>query len=72
MMRTYSVEKIVSKNGTVQLEALPFPPGELVEVIVLARKGSTPATRLRSLKGSVLKYEQPFEPVAEEEWDVLQ
>ena len=72
MMRTYSVEKIVSQNGTVQLEALPFPPGELVEVIVLARKGPTPATRLRSLKGSVLKYEQPFEPVAEEEWDVLQ
>lgn len=71
-MRTYRVEKVVSKHGTVQLEALPFPPGELVEVIVLARKGPTPAMHQRSLKGSVLKYEQPFEPVAQEEWDALQ
>jgi hypothetical protein len=70
-MRTYSVEKIVSKNGTVQLEALPFPPGERVEVIVLARKDPA-QTALRTLKGSVLKFEQPFDPVAEEDWDALQ
>jgi hypothetical protein len=72
MMQTYNVEKVVSKNGTVQLEALPFPPGELVEVIVRARKGSAPMARPRTLKGTVLKFELPFEPVAEEEWDALQ
>ncbi|HSN78528.1 MAG TPA: hypothetical protein VL334_25950 [Anaerolineae bacterium] len=71
-MRTYSVEKIVSKNGTVQLEALPFPPGERVEVIVLARKDSGQTANLRTLTGSVLKFEQPFDPIAEEDWDALQ
>ena len=68
-MRAYSVEKVVADNGTLQLEALPFPPGELVEVIVLVRKGK-PA-QISALKDSVLKYEQPFEPVTEEDWDVL-
>lgn len=71
-MRTYSVEKIVSKHGTVQLEALPFPPGERVEVIVLARKSPAQTANLPALTGSVLKFEQPFEPVAEEDWDALQ
>lgn len=71
-MHTYNVEKVVSKNGTVQLEGLPFPPGESVEVIVRARKAQAPATRPRSLKGTVLKFELPFEPVAAEEWDALQ
>ena len=69
MMRVYSVEKVISKNGTVQLDALPFPPGELVDVIVLARKSAADAARMGTLKDSVLKYERPLEPVAEEDWD---
>lgn len=72
MMRTYSVEKVVTDDGSVQLEALPFPPGELVEVIVQARKRPAQLARMRTLKGSVLKFEQPLEPVAAEEWDALQ
>ncbi len=31
-----------------------------------------PKACLRSLRGTVLRYEAPFEPVAENEWDVLQ
>ena len=72
MMRTYNIEKVVSKNGTVQLEGLPFPPGELVEVIVRVRKGPEPMARPHTLKGTVLKFEMPFEPIAAEEWDALQ
>ena len=70
-MRAYSVEKVVSPNGTVQLDALPFPAGELVEVIVLARKRYGRAQDLPKLKDTVVKYELPLEPVAEEDWDVL-
>jgi hypothetical protein len=68
-MRAYSIEKVVADNGTLQLEALPFLPGELVEVIVLVRK--TKPARIRALKGSVIKYEQPLEPVSAEDWDAL-
>lgn len=40
-MRAYRVEKRVTANGALQLEALPFSEGELVEVIVLAREEQT-------------------------------
>jgi hypothetical protein len=65
-MRAYSVEKVVSYNGTVQLEALPFSPGEIVEVIVLARKAPPAMANGLLLKDSVVKYDLPFEPVADE------
>lgn len=64
-MRINSVEKVISENGTMQLESLPFRPGELVDVIVLACKKSVDDARFHTLKDSVLKYEQPFEPVVE-------
>jgi hypothetical protein len=70
-MLAYSVEKVIAPNGTVQLEALPFPPGAVVEVIVLARKPSVKPARVQTLKHSVLKYDQPFAPVAAEDWDAL-
>ena len=70
-MFAYSIEKVIAQNGTVQLEALPFPPGEVVEVIVLARKTSAKLVPGGTLQHSVLKYDQPFEPVAAEEWDAL-
>lgn len=69
MIRVYSVEKTISKNGTLQLEALPFSPGEMVDVLVLARKTAADAPPMYVLKNSVLRYDQPFEPVAEEDWD---
>ena len=49
-MRVYSVEKVISENRTMQLDALPFPPGELVDVIVLARKKSVDRPRVHTLK----------------------
>ena len=70
-MLAYSVEKVVTQNGTIQLDALPFPPGEVVEVIVLARKPTAKPMPAPELKNSVLKYDQPFEPVAAEDWDAL-
>jgi hypothetical protein len=71
-MLAYSVEKVIAQNGTVQLEALPFPPGELVEVIVLARKPNQKPVPAQVLRHSVLRYDQPFAPVADEEWSALQ
>lgn len=71
-MRAYSIEKVVSDSGTVQLEALPFSPGEFVEIIVLARKAPPAIADRLLLKDSVVKYDLPFEPVATESWDALQ
>jgi hypothetical protein len=79
-MRAYRVKKMVSDQGKIQLEALPFPSGEIVDVIVLTsveqeidilpteESWRTPA----SLKGSVLDYIDPLEPVAQNDWFAAQ
>lgn len=68
-MKAYKVKKKVSSGGLL-LEALPFEEGELVEVIVLA-SGEVEPIKPISLKGSVIEYIDPLEPVAEQDWDVL-
>ena len=66
-MDTFHAKAIVEKNGKLLLNHVPFPEGKAVHVFVSATK---PATQI-SLKGSVLKYEKPFAPVSEEDWEAL-
>ena len=40
-MQAYSVEKVVAQDGKIQLDTLPFPVGETVQVIILPIKNST-------------------------------
>ncbi len=70
-MNAYRVEKQVAANGILQLDALPFQEGELVEVIVLAREARTRRPVSTSLRGKVIEYIDPTEPVAENDWGVL-
>ena len=70
-MRAYRVEKIVSQNGLLELSALPFQAGEMVEIIILSREKGLSRTVLYPLKGKVLKYENPTDPVAADDWEVL-
>ena len=70
-MRAYQVEKVVSQNSILELSALPFQPGEVVEVIILSREDKMRETNRYPLKGQVLKYENPTEPVAQDDWEVL-
>ncbi len=71
-MVVYRLETIVPQNSELLIKALPFLPGEAIEVIILAR--SLPGDTLPHfpLQGTILKYEDPTEPVTEAEWDVLQ
>lgn len=71
-MQTMRVEATVSKSGELQLKGLPFRPGEKVEVIVLPLHRLKAAAGRSSLKNTVLKYEDPTQPVAEQDWDALQ
>jgi hypothetical protein len=70
-MRAYRVEKIVPQNGVLELSALPFQAGEMVEIIILSRENGLSRTALYPLKGKVLKYENPTDPVASDDWEVL-
>ena len=70
-MRAYKVETTIPKDGVLALDALPFRPGEAVEVIILSRDEPPRETARGSLRGKVLHYERPTEPVADEDWDAL-
>ncbi|MEA2008539.1 MAG: hypothetical protein U9O54_05420 [Chloroflexota bacterium] len=70
-MEAYRVKKKVATNGILQLNSLPFREGELVEVIVLGQKREVPKLTHSPLRGKVIAYIDPTEPVAQDDWELL-
>lgn len=71
-MEAYQVEKRVEAHGVLHLNALPFREGKIVEVIVLAREGKVEESAVPSpLRGKVIEYIAPTEPVAQKDWELL-
>lgn len=70
-MQALRIETTISKNGELQVIGLPFRPGEKVEVIVLPLRRRKAAAKADGLKNTVLKYEDPTQPVALQDWDAL-
>ena len=70
-MQAYRVETALQKSGTLTLDDLPFQAGEVVEIIILSRSAETEPPRSYSLRGTPIQYAQPFEPVAQEDWEAL-
>lgn len=69
-MVTYRTETVVSRERVLVIRGVPFRPGERVEVIVLSRPSRMREERY-PLRGKPIRYERPFESVAEEDWLVL-
>ncbi|MFH0995053.1 MAG: hypothetical protein V1844_06085 [Pseudomonadota bacterium] len=69
-MEAYRIEKRVVRNGVLQLDALPFKEGDLVEVIVLGWKRNVSKSTSSPLRGKVIEYVDPAEPVAQEDWEL--
>jgi hypothetical protein len=70
-MQAHRIEAIVEPDGSVKLTALPFRPGERVEIIVLSAPSSAADKNEAPLYGTILHYDRPTDPVAEEDWEVL-
>jgi hypothetical protein len=69
MLPAHRIEAVLSEDGKLLLDHLPFRAGQAVEVIVLPASHPTPPGS--ALRGTVLRYDQPTAPVAEADWDVL-
>ena len=73
-LQAHRIETTLTQNGTLTLDHLPFQAGETVEIIVLttasSQNRSSPQDR-SSLRGTLLEYHDPLEPVAEQDWDAL-
>ena len=58
-------------DGTLTLDHLPFQAGQRVEVIVAAISAAVPEDDF-PLRGSVLRYDDPFGPACPlEDWEAL-
>jgi hypothetical protein len=69
MMRAHRIETVLLDDGRLLLDHLPFHAGETVEVIILSVSHAT--TPSPTLQDTVLRYEQPTTPVAEDDWGAL-
>jgi hypothetical protein len=68
MTPAHRVEAVLAEDGKLSLDRLPFRAGQTVEVIVLpAAQSPPPGTPLR---GTVLRFDRPTDPVDDAEWGV--
>lgn len=85
MRNAQTVETVVTvgSDGSVRIGGLPFRPGESVRVLLLPehtsiRRGHTQdeieqsRKRRERLKGTILRYDGPTDPVGVQDWEVLQ
>jgi hypothetical protein len=68
-MQAYRFETTLEQDGTLTLQELPFRAGERIEVIVFECPRAAKAGKLYSLRGTPIRYVDPTEPVAEEDWE---
>lgn len=69
-METHRIEKVIQSNGTIVLENLPFAEGATVEIIVVKSNVESDKNRY-PLRGTLYKYENPFELAVPEDWEAL-
>jgi hypothetical protein len=69
-MQAHRIEAIVEPDGSVKVAQVPFHPGERVEVIVLPAPKAAVADEEHPLRNSILRYDRPTDPVAEDDWEV--
>jgi hypothetical protein len=86
-MSAHRIEAQLNEDGRLVLENLPFEAGDLVEVTIVENKTTSngnyaelimQTSTARSddlnpypLRGKVIKYDSPTDPVGVEDWDGL-
>ncbi len=66
MTPAHRIEVVLLEDGKLLLDHLPFRAGQAVEVIIFPATCPPPPGNV--LKGAVLRYDQPTDPVAEADW----
>ncbi|MEA5503681.1 hypothetical protein VB735_11290 [Halotia wernerae UHCC 0503] len=80
-MNAHKIEVVLTEDGTLTLQDLPFHAGDAVEVIILETKTLQHQAQQLPQSGTnpypmhntqPYRYDDPTEPVALEDWEVLQ
>lgn len=72
-MESFKTKTKIKKNHKVQIDDVPFDDGQEVEIIITVRNKNDDDYKLKdSLKGSVVKYDNPYDPVlTSDDWKLL-
>ena len=70
-MQEHRMEVEISNNRSLMIKELPFHPGDKVEVIIRSRTVAQESSERYPLRGKPVRYINPFDSVAENDWDVL-
>lgn len=68
-MEAYRTNVVVHDDGTVVIGNLPFRRGQRLEVILLEQTKAQEGAASYALRGEPLRYVDPFDGVAEDEWE---
>ena len=69
-MQAHRIEIVVQQDGKLVIEDIPFNAGESVEVIILSTNKTSTENRY-PLRGTVIEYIDPTDPVALDDWEAL-
>ena len=68
-METFKTVTTVKKNHKIEIENVPFENGMEVEIEVSLNKKDENKNYI--LRDKLIKYEDPYKPVAKDDWEVL-
>jgi hypothetical protein len=70
-MQTFKLEVTIVADGKLEVEGSPLHKGDHVEMIVNRSDLKESANGHYPLRGTPYRYTEPFEPVADTDWDTL-
>ncbi len=70
-MNAYRIETRIPDNHLLHIPVPTFATGENVEVIILTKDTIPPTLSLSALHGTVLRYDDPTEPLPPGDWEAL-
>lgn len=70
-MQAHRTKAIVSENGSLTIDKLPFPAGKSVEVIVIPANSQSRQGERYPLRDTPIQFDDPTGSVAESDWEAL-
>ena len=70
-MQAHRTKAIVTENGTVIIDKLPFPAGKTVEVVVFPANDRRRQGERYPLRSTPIQFNDPIGSVAEADWEIL-
>jgi hypothetical protein len=67
-MQAHRIEAVIQQDGKLVIEDIPFHAGETVEIIILSAVKPQSEHRY-PLRGTVIEYIDPTDPIASDDWE---